>query len=194
MWNWFNCDCRSEAAAAELKPSGALAGKGRAWLVEPCTVSGSGQTSNCGGQLQALDLEEHEWEQFAEGIARLATKQERKPKDFEAFKVCARHHTLAVNCWLCSRVAPCSTAYHNQSMLASALGLASRHRRIANLCALLAQLASVRMHACVHCLLDLLVTISVQMPACVHVHCWLELLVTMSVQMPACMHACALLA
>ena len=79
--------CRSEAAAAELKPSGALAGKGRAWVVEPCTVSGSGQTSNCGGQLQGLDLEDHEWEQFTEGIAQLATKQERKPKDFEAFKV-----------------------------------------------------------------------------------------------------------
>lgn len=87
MATWFTHICRSEAAAAELKPSGALAGRGRAWLVEPCTVSGSGQTSNCGGQLQALDLEEHEWEQFAEGIAQLATKQERKPKDFQAFKV-----------------------------------------------------------------------------------------------------------
>ena len=79
--------CRSEAAAKEFEPSGALAGKGRAWSVEPCTVSGSGQTSNCGGQLEALDLEEDEWEQFTEGIARLAAERERKPKDFEAFKV-----------------------------------------------------------------------------------------------------------
>ena len=55
--------------------------------MEPCTVSGSGQTSNCGGQLEALDLEEDEWEQFTEGIARLAAERERKPKDFEAFKV-----------------------------------------------------------------------------------------------------------
>ena len=40
----------------------------------------------------------------------------------------------------------------------------------------------------VHCLLELLVTMSVQSPACVHVHGLLELLVTMSVQMPACVH------
>ena len=43
-----------------------------------------GRISYC---VQALDLEEEEWEQFASGIARLAEQQERKPKDFEAFKV-----------------------------------------------------------------------------------------------------------
>ena len=37
--------------------------------------------------MQALDLEEEEWEQFASGIAQLAEQRERKPKDFEAFKV-----------------------------------------------------------------------------------------------------------
>lgn len=37
--------------------------------------------------MQALDLEQEEWEQFADGIARLAEQRERKPKDFEAFKV-----------------------------------------------------------------------------------------------------------
>lgn len=80
--------CRSDAAAQELRSARALAGKGRAWLIEPCTVSGSGQTSNCGGQLEALDLQEEEWEQFSDGIARLASQRERKPKDFEAFQVC----------------------------------------------------------------------------------------------------------
>ena len=44
--------CRSEAAAAEFKGSGALAGKGKGWTLEPCTVSESGETSSCGGQLQ----------------------------------------------------------------------------------------------------------------------------------------------
>ena len=74
--------CRSDSAKA------AAQGRGKGcWVIEPCTVSQSGQTSNCGGQLQALDLEEEEWEQFAEGIAELAAKRERKPKDFEAFKV-----------------------------------------------------------------------------------------------------------
>ena len=38
--------------------------------------------------LQALDLDEEEWEQFASGIAHLAQQRERKPKDFEAFQVC----------------------------------------------------------------------------------------------------------
>ena len=36
---------------------------------------------------QALDLEEEEWEQFANGIAQLAAQRERKPKDFQAFQV-----------------------------------------------------------------------------------------------------------
>ena len=56
-------------------------------MLEPCTVSESGHTSNCGAQLQALDLEEEELEKFAEGIAQLAASRERHPKDFEAFKV-----------------------------------------------------------------------------------------------------------
>ncbi|KAL3153111.1 hypothetical protein ABBQ38_012130 [Trebouxia sp. C0009 RCD-2024] len=83
---------RSEAAAAEFKATGALAGKGKGWILEPCTVSESGESSSCGGQLQALDLEEEEWEQFASGIARLAEQRERKPKDFEAFKAWLEQH------------------------------------------------------------------------------------------------------
>ncbi len=37
--------------------------------------------------VQALDLEEEEWEQFANGIAHLAAQRERRPKDFQIFKV-----------------------------------------------------------------------------------------------------------
>ena len=46
------------------------------------------------GTMQALDLEQEEWEQFASGIAHLAEQRERKPKDFEAFKV--RHHVSSM--------------------------------------------------------------------------------------------------
>ncbi len=37
--------------------------------------------------MQALDLEEEEWDQFANGIAQLAAQRERKPKDFKLFQV-----------------------------------------------------------------------------------------------------------
>ena len=37
--------------------------------------------------MQALDLEDEEWEQFASGIAQLAAQRERKPKDFNVFQV-----------------------------------------------------------------------------------------------------------
>lgn len=70
-----------------MRGDGAVPSKGRGWVLEPCTVSESGQTSNCGGQLLALDLEEDEWEQFADGIAHLAAQRERKPTDFQVFKV-----------------------------------------------------------------------------------------------------------
>ena len=37
--------------------------------------------------MQALDLEDEEWEQFASGIAQLAAQRERKPQDFKVFQV-----------------------------------------------------------------------------------------------------------
>ncbi len=37
--------------------------------------------------MQALDLEDEEWDQFANGIAQLAAQRERKPKDFKLFQV-----------------------------------------------------------------------------------------------------------
>ena len=36
--------------------------------------------------MQALDLEEEEWDQFASGVAQLAAQRERKPKDFKLFQ------------------------------------------------------------------------------------------------------------
>ncbi|KAL0051819.1 hypothetical protein WJX82_002667 [Trebouxia sp. C0006] len=81
---------RSDAALAAVEGS---KGKGRGcWVLEPCTVSETGQTSNCGGQLQALDLEDEEWEQFASGIAQLAAQRERKPKDFKVFQAWLEQH------------------------------------------------------------------------------------------------------
>ncbi|KAL0027358.1 hypothetical protein WJX79_004098 [Trebouxia sp. C0005] len=82
---------RSDAALAAVEGRGK--GKGRGcWVLEPCTVSDTGQTSNCGGQLQALDLEEEEWDQFANGIAQLAAQRERKPKDFKVFQAWLEQH------------------------------------------------------------------------------------------------------
>jgi hypothetical protein len=44
--------CRSDAALAAVEGNDSK-GKGRGcWVLEPCTVSDTGQTSNCGGQLQ----------------------------------------------------------------------------------------------------------------------------------------------
>lgn len=36
---------------------------------------------------QALDLEDNEWDQFADGIANLATSNEKKPHHFKSFQV-----------------------------------------------------------------------------------------------------------
>lgn len=83
---------RSDAALAAVEGN---EGKGRGrgcWVLEPCTVSDTGQTSNCGGQLQALDLEEEEWDQFASGVAQLAAQRERKPKDFKLFQAWLEQH------------------------------------------------------------------------------------------------------
>ncbi|DBA87294.1 TPA: hypothetical protein ACH3X1_004352 [Trebouxia sp. C0004] len=83
---------RSDAALAAVEGNDSK-GRGRGcWVLEPCTVSDTGQTSNCGGQLQALDLEDEEWDQFANGIAQLAAQRERKPKDFKLFQAWLEQH------------------------------------------------------------------------------------------------------
>jgi len=53
--------------------------------------------------MQALDLEEEEWDQFASGIAQLAAQRERKPKDFKLFQAGHSNTMVAIiiNC-LCN--------------------------------------------------------------------------------------------
>lgn len=46
-------------------------------------VDASGVCSSSGGILQAVDLSPDEYDAFREGIAALARKQERRPKDFD---------------------------------------------------------------------------------------------------------------
>ncbi|KAL4448170.1 hypothetical protein ABPG75_005389 [Micractinium tetrahymenae] len=65
---------------------GAAAGGGGGWEVGPTTISPSGQCSACGGQLKALDLSAEEMRTFAEGIAAIAERQEKRPNDFQQFK------------------------------------------------------------------------------------------------------------
>jgi len=60
--------------------------------------------------MQALDLEDEEWDQFANGIAHLAAQRERKPKDFKLFQVgpihsMHHHHHHHFRCLLSSRTA-----------------------------------------------------------------------------------------
>ena len=58
----------------------------RRWLVEPSTVDAQGVCSSCGGQLRPEELSQEEFGAFTAGIAALATKQERRPNEFEAFR------------------------------------------------------------------------------------------------------------
>ncbi len=47
--------------------------------------------------MQALDLEDEEWDQFANGIAQLAAQRERKPKDFKIFQACLKNTMVIVS-------------------------------------------------------------------------------------------------
>lgn len=53
------------------------------WQVGPTTVGPTGECSSCGGQLKALDLSAEEMRTFAEGIAAIAERQEKRPNDFQ---------------------------------------------------------------------------------------------------------------
>lgn len=61
---------------------GAPAAAGR-WAVAPTSVSAEGRCACCGGQLAASDLSEEELRAFADGIAAIAERQERRPNDFQ---------------------------------------------------------------------------------------------------------------
>ena len=53
------------------------------WEVGPTTISPTGQCASCGGQLAASDLSDEEFATFAQGVATIAEKQERRPNDFQ---------------------------------------------------------------------------------------------------------------
>eukprot|EP00887_Chlorella_sp_A99_P004138 scaffold23.g4138.t1 len=75
----------SPAAAAALAPPAGGGALARRWEVEPTTVDAGGVCASCGGKLEAKDLSADEFATFAEGIAQLAAKQERKPGAFQSF-------------------------------------------------------------------------------------------------------------
>ena len=82
----------SPAAAA------AAGGGSSGWEVGPTTISAAGECGACGGRLQALDLTGEELAQFAEGIAAIAERQERRPNDFQqASPVLACTHACSQN-------------------------------------------------------------------------------------------------
>lgn len=55
------------------------------WTVSHCTVEENGYCEFCGETLEAIDLDQVEYAQFASGIASLASKQEKRPRDFDTF-------------------------------------------------------------------------------------------------------------
>lgn len=72
------------AAAAFADGAGSAAGgSGGSWEVGPTTISPTGQCDMCGGQLAASDLSDEEFATFAQGVAAIAEKQERRPNDFQ---------------------------------------------------------------------------------------------------------------
>ncbi|EFN56261.1 hypothetical protein CHLNCDRAFT_145111 [Chlorella variabilis] len=86
----------ARVAALFASPTAARAfegvpGGGR-WEVGPAAVDGAGRCSRCGGRLAALDLSGEELRQFAQGIAAIAERQERRPNDFKQFKCWLEEH------------------------------------------------------------------------------------------------------
>lgn len=62
---------------------------GGRWEVAGTSVSAEGRCACCGGQLAASDLSEDELKTFAEGIAAIAERQERRPNDFQQARLWA---------------------------------------------------------------------------------------------------------
>lgn len=55
------------------------------WTIDDCNIEGNGYCAFCHETLQAIDLDTDEYSQFAAGIAALATKQEKRPHEFDSF-------------------------------------------------------------------------------------------------------------
>lgn len=55
------------------------------WIIGDCIVEGNGYCTFCDETLEAIDLNTEEYSQFASGIAALATKQEKYPREFDTF-------------------------------------------------------------------------------------------------------------
>lgn len=88
--------------AALFASPAAAADAGGAWELAPTTVSPTGQCSACGGQLKALDLSAQEMRTFAEGIAAIAERQEKRSNDFQQ----VRRQAAALAAGACSRHVP----------------------------------------------------------------------------------------
>lgn len=110
---------RVRALFASPAAAPATGAAGDAWEVGPTTVSPTGQCSSCGGQLKALDLSAEEMRTFAEGIAAIAERQEKRPNDFQQ-----------VRGWWWSCVCVCVAGYRGLS----AAPLAAPPVRAHNLC------------------------------------------------------------
>jgi proteinaceous RNase P len=82
---------RLRALFASPAAAAPLAG-GERWEVGPTCVGPSGVCSSSGGQLRALDLSPQELAQFGEGIAAIAERQEKRPRDFQAFRAWLQQH------------------------------------------------------------------------------------------------------
>jgi len=75
---------RALAEDGEADPAGSGITRSR-WHVEAVQVGASGECEAAGGKLARVELEEEEWESFAEGVASLAQRDERGKTDFAAY-------------------------------------------------------------------------------------------------------------
>lgn len=99
------------AAAFAAAPGAAGSASGGSWEVGPTTVSPTGQCASCGGQLAASDLSDEEFAMFAQGVAAIAEKQERRPNDFQQVGAAAEAVLQADSvvwqlAWFCAAIPP----------------------------------------------------------------------------------------
>ncbi|PSC70853.1 pentatricopeptide repeat [Micractinium conductrix] len=80
------------SAGAAAAGDAASDGAGGGWDVGATTISPTGVCVSCAGQLAALDMSGDELVAFAEGIAAIAERQEKRPNDFQQFKAWLERH------------------------------------------------------------------------------------------------------